>query len=246
MITSIIFIVAIIFFFCFCFDINPIKFIINRIDNKNKNDINYIKKRFRKLLKLSKNRNIDDVREDIYDTLLYYKQIKTKEYITTKTSLEKSLRDVSSSLDSIYTKKTAQHAHVRKLKDTYLKLKDENLLNQGVNETMILDKYIKIYESLQKAKCSINDKLDKLDSDINLFSSKYELKKAEINLILTNNLVDVNLSTVDINLDDLIVEYQDKSLEMKNTKEITNKINSIDLKEDVIDVEKMKERFLNL
>ena len=33
---------------------------------------------------------------------------------------------------------------------------------------------------------------------------------------------------------------------MKNTKEITNKINSIDLKEDVIDVEKMKERFLNL
>ena len=111
---------------------------------------------------------------------------------------------------------------------------------------MILDKYIKIYESLQKAKCSINDKLDKLDSDINLFSSKYELKKAEINLILTNNLVDVNLSTVDINLDDLIVEYQDKSLEMKNTKEITNKINSIDLKEDVIDVEKMKERFLNL
>lgn len=227
-------------------DFNPFTATTNFINNRDHTNIRCIKKKFKKLLKSVGKRNIDDVREDLLSTLIDYKDAKTTEFINAKNLLSKSNREIEHTITNIMAQKEISESEINLLKKHYDVNKSDIILQKGILKASAIDKYNKILLSLNDSQKNILEKLNKLNEEIELFTSKYELKRAEINLMLVGNVVDSNFSTVDLNLDDLIIEYQDKENELKNAREIRTKMNNVPEKEETIeDKEKYKEMFLN-
>lgn len=234
------------FMVCWICDFNLFTETSNIIDRRNHKNINHIKKRFKKLLKSAKNRNIDDVREDLLDTLVDYKQVKTEEFINAKNLLDKSSQEINRTINNITLQKASCDKEISQLRTQYEMDKSEITLQKGILKASAIDKYNKTLESLAESQKMVKEKLEKLNGEIDLFSSKYELKRAEISLMLVSNLVDLNFSTIDLSLDDLVVEYQDRQNELKNAREINAKINNVSEQEETVeDKEKYKEMFLN-
>lgn len=242
----IVFISVIAFLVCWIFDFNPFTATINAIDKRNHTNVKRIKSRFKKLLKSVSKRNIDDVREDLIETLTDYKRVKTEEFINAKNLLDKSNREINYTIETVLTQKRINEKEISVLRNQYEMDKSEITLQKGILKASVIDKYVKAIESLKESGKIVQEKLDKLNEEIELFTSKYELKRAEINLMLVSNLVDLNFFTTDLNLDDLVIEYQDKQNELKNAHEIKAKINNISKEKECIeDKEKYKEMFLS-
>lgn len=227
-------------------DFNPFTATTNAINKRNHTNVQYIKKKFKKLLKSARKRNIDDVHNDLLDTLADYKYVKTEEFIDAKNLLDKSNKEIKCIITETLLQRKKCEDEIAILKKQYEENKSEIILQKGILKASILDRCNKTLESLNNSQKSLHENLEKLNEEIDLFSSKYELKRAEINLMLVNNVVNLDSSTIDLNLDDLVVEYQDKQNELKNAREIKAKINNISKKEETIeDKEKYKEMFLN-
>lgn len=245
MIITVIFICAMIVFACWMLDFNAFSAIHNAIHKNDVTDINRIKRRFKKLLKSTKRRDINTVREDLLQTLDDYKLAKTKEFVSVKVRIEKSLREISASLSDIIAKKYSIEKAITAKRTEYKNTGSESVLSEGALLTRTYEMYNNTETSLRQSQTLIQEKLDKLNQEIDLFSSKYELKKAEIGLMLANSLVDVDCSQINLELDDLVVEYKDKEEEIKITQDVTKRVNNIKTDEESVDMGVYKEKFLN-
>ena len=187
-------------------------------------------KKFNKAVKRLTSRNLETVKEDLLSILDEYRYIKCESFIESKTLLSNSLDSLNIQISRI---KEQEQTFVNKIKNikskSNLTAEDEKLGALFVSE---LEKLRIVYSNIEKAKLKVEENIRIVNSSVNLFNHKYELKKSEIIIMIANATTVKNVTSVDIKLSDLVTEFNTKARENEIRTEVTSTIYNVDSDKD--------------
>ena len=105
-----------------------------------------------------------------------------------------------------------------------------------------------IIEKLKVAKENLLRKECEFDREIDMFNSKFALKKAEVSMMIANAISLKNVSSIDIRLEDLVSEFQTKVEEQENADYVRGKIYGTEVQntDSSFNLEEYKQKFVDL
>lgn len=175
--------------------------------NMSENDL---VKTFNKLansLSGSPNRNIDNIASEMLAVLKEYKCKKIEQFIESTQMLTKNRQHIDEEivkLDNV----------ISKLKADALNLNKENMTDDdyelGAMYMAQIDDTINLKNDLIKTSEENKNQLDRIDKQIKSFNAKYAIKEGSITNMIIKAKTHKNFSSVDIKLNDLISEFNDK------------------------------------
>lgn len=176
-------------------------------------------KKFNGLVKKINPRNIEDVKLDLFKILDKYKFIKCEQFIENRTHIQASRKQVQEQIRATDSSRSA-------VKDNILRLKrsenpDEIL---GAQLAYQYEKLGEMTEQLKSAEMTLLKKDSEFDRELDLFNSKFALKKAEVSMMIANAISLKNISSIDIRLEDLVSEFQQKVAEQENADYVRGKL----------------------
>lgn len=188
-------------------------------------------KKFNRAVKKLTYRNLETVKEELLDILEEYRYVKCESFIESKTLLNNSLDSLTVQMMKI---KEQDSIFVNKIKEIKSKKsltsEDEKIGAMYVSE---LEKLRAVYSNIGKSKSKVEDNIRIIDSSINMFNHKYELKKSEIIVMIANATTVKNVTSIDIKLSDLVTEFNTKVRESEIRTEVTDKIYNVDTDKEV-------------
>ena len=177
-------------------------------------------KKFNRAVKKLTSRNLDTVKEALLDILEEYRHVKCESFIESKTLLSNSLDSLNIQISRI---KEQESIFIRKIKDIKSKkeitLEDEKIGAMYISE---LEKLRTVYSNIEKSKAKVEDNIQIVNSSVNMFNHKYELKKSEIIVMIANATTVKNVTSIDIKLSDLVTEFNTKVRESEIRTEVTD------------------------
>lgn len=197
--------------------------------------IKNLNKKFNKLVSKISPRTVDTIKAELLEVLDEYKVAKTNEFIEGKQLINSNIKMIeSSSAINIVTKDSLKS-----------KLKAEIATNPGSNLSAQylyqINKLNEANDELSKLKVTMKEKDTEIDNQINLFGSKLAIKRSEVISLICNNVIN-NTSTVDLTLNDLMIEFK-SVVDKKNIEtEVKSKINNVDTNNDQVDLDTYKEK----
>lgn len=210
-------------------------------------------KRFNSLVSSITDRNINTVKEELLAILKEYKNRKIEQFVESKQLLKHSENTLSEQIGTIDGNAKSIRAKAIELK---AKSKDGELSDAdkelGALYMCQLEKTEEAKKKLIDAKKIIADKTEILDRKIENFNVKYELKKTDINVMIATAISIKNTSDIDIKLNDLISEFNEKVSDAEIEHEVKAKINGVENDDESNDVDyitkkdEYKEKFLAL
>lgn len=182
-------------------------------------------KKFNRAVKKLTSRNLDTVKEELLEILEEYRHVKCESFIESKTLLSNSLDSLNVQMSRI---KEQDSIFVNKIKEIKSKKnltpEDEKIGAMYVSE---LEKLRAVYLNIEKSKAKVEDNIRIVNSSINMFNHKYELKKSEIIVMIANAATVKNVTSIDIKLSDLVTEFNTKVRESEIRTEVTDKIYNV-------------------
>jgi hypothetical protein len=205
--------------------------------NVNENDL--IKK-FNRVVKRLTERNIENVKADLFKILDRYKFIKCEQFIENRTQIQSARKQVTEQIEQTIRSRSDVRRQVQKLKESGNP--DANLGAQLVYQYDMLGEMI---EKLEVAKDNLTRKECEFDRELGLFNSKFALKKAEVSMMIANAISLKNISSIDIRLEDLVSEFQQKVDEQENADYVRTKLygTATVATETSFDVDAYKQKF---
>lgn len=177
----------------------------------------------------SNERTIDSISNDMLNILKEYKARKIEQFVESTQMLTKNKRHINEEIIKI-------NENINKLKRNAFELKkdtmsDEDYLIGAMYVSQIEDSE-KLLEEL-KATLSENDKqLERVEKQVNSFNAKYTLKEGSIMNMIIKAKTHKNFSNVDLKLNDLISEFNDKVSDVEIEQKVRAKINGVEHNDD--------------
>lgn len=180
---------------------------------------NELIKKFNRVVKRLTERNIEDVKADLFKILDRYKFIKCEQFIENRAQIQSARKQVTEQIEQTIRSRSDVRRQVQNLKESGNP--DANLGAQLVYQYDMLGEMI---EKLEVAKDNLTRKEYEFDRELGLFNSKFALKKAEVSMMIANAISLKNISTIDIRLEDLVSEFQQKVDEQENSDYVRTKL----------------------
>lgn len=201
---------------------------------------NELIKKFNRVVKRLTERNIEDVKADLFKILDRYKFIKCEQFIENRAQIQSARKQVTEQIEQTIHSRSDVRKQVQKLKESGTP--DANLGAQLVYQYDMLGEMI---EKLEVAKDNLTRKEYEFDRELGLFNSKFALKKAEVSMMIANAISLKNISTIDIRLEDLVSEFQQKVDEQENADYVRTKLygTATVATETSFDVDAYKQKF---
>ena len=201
---------------------------------------NELVKKFNKTVRKLTERNIEDVKSDLYKILDKYKFVKCEQFIENRTQIQSARKQVMEQMRETSNSRT-------NVKNQIVKLKSEtNKDNSNLGAQLVYqyDMLGEIYEKLKVTSEALERKECEFDRELDLFNSKFALKKAEVSMMIANAVTLKNISTIDIRLEDLVSEFQQKVEEQENTDYVRGKLyGTAETTHSEFDIEAYKQKF---
>lgn len=208
--------------FLLCFYIGRQFYVrINRKKVSQKFTEHELVKKFNRVVKRITERNLDTIKEELLDILDEYKFVKGESFIESKTLLEKCKDTIDLQIASVCKQENELVSKIRSLKEAGDGLEDERT---GALYVAELEKLNSVKQKLSESLNSITDKIRQLDSNINSFNHRFAIKKSEIIIMIANAATVNNVSSIDIQLNDLVTEFNTKAKESEIRQDVTEKI----------------------
>lgn len=180
---------------------------------------NELIKKFNRVVKRLTERNIEDVKADLFKILDRYKFIKCEQFIENRAQIQSARKQVTEQIEQTIRSRSDVRRQVQNLKESGNP--DATLGAQLVYQYDMLGEMI---EKLEVAKDNLTRKEYEFDRELGLFNSKFALKKAEVSMMIANAISLKNISTIDIRLEDLVSEFQQKVDEQENSDYVRTKL----------------------
>ena len=180
---------------------------------------NELIKKFNRAVKRLTERNIETVKADLFKILDKYKFVKCEQFIENRTQIQSACKHVIEQIEQTIRSRSDVKRQIQALKVS--NTPDTNLGAQLVYQYDMLSEMI---EKLEAAKDNLTRKECEFDRELGLFNSKFALKKAEVSMMIANAISLKNISTIDIRLEDLVSEFQQKVEEQENADYVRNKL----------------------
>lgn len=174
--------------------------------------------KFNRLVGKINEKNADDLKYDLLTLLNQYRSIKTGEFSKAKASLSKSIKALNEQEENLKHNLVFLDSKIKELvssKSENAALGAELLYNKEITTEAIA----KIRENSEKAKellLSVNNKIE-------MFNVHYELKKSEINSLIARSVMVPDIK-VDLKLDDLKMQLEDKIFDQETYAEVSEKM----------------------
>lgn len=182
-------------------------------------------KKFNRAVKKLTSRNLDSVKEELLEILEEYRHVKCESFIESKTLLNNSLDSLKVQMSRIKDQDSIFVSKIKEIKSKKnLTSEDEKIGAMYVSE---LEKLRAVYSNIEKSKAKVEDNIRIVNSSINMFNHKYELKKSEIVVMIANAATVKNVTSIDIKLSDLVTEFNTKVRESEIRTEVTDKIYNV-------------------
>lgn len=186
--------------------------------------------KFNRLVSKINKKNIDDIKFDLINLLDQYREIKVMEFSEAKHTLVKNLKN----LEKQQVDLAALKSDVRNKLDNMIKTKSSDS-EIGAELLYNIDKIDIMMASAKDSYENCKKNLMKLDNQVDMFKVNYEIKKAEVNNLLTKQIMNsCSDYKIDLTIDNLKTEFEDMINEQEINSDITSKIydkNSINLSE---------------
>ena len=180
---------------------------------------NEIIKKFNKTVRRLTSRNIEDVKSDLFKILDKYKFVKCEQFIENRSQIQSARKQIEEQIRQTERARSDVSFQIRKLKsDSNV---DEVLGAQLVYQYETMGDMV---TKLTVAKDNLLTKECEFDRELDMFNSKFALKKAEVSMMVANAISMKNISSIDIRLEDLVAEFQQKANEQENADYVRGKI----------------------
>lgn len=185
-------------------------------------------KKFNSLVKTLTERNLEDVKSELLDILDKYREVKCNSFIESKTILVNSKESILQQVEILSQEESNLLSSIYTIKECMQNGQStESDINAGARFLYEVEKLREAKNSLKKAVEDLNEKINSIDNNINLFNHRYLLKKSEITLMIANAISVQNVSGIDLKLNDLVTEFKTKVRENEIKKEVTGKIYNV-------------------
>lgn len=181
-------------------------------------------KKFNRVAKKITKRNLDIVRDELLEILEEYKFVKSESFIESKTLLERCKDTISLQIASVGEQEKELISKIRSLKSKKSLGNNSEDEKTGALYVAELEKLSLVKQQLSDSLNSVLNKILQLDSNINSFHYKFALKKSEIVIMIANAFTINNVSSIDIEINDLVTEFNTKAKESEIRQEVTGKI----------------------
>lgn len=183
-------------------------------------------KKFNKTLKSLGERNLDFVKQELIKCLDEYTIVKEEQFKFTLTQIRKSKNDINNQLNQMKSRvinaKNALDVFIAKHRGD----KNLDVINEGT-KLMHSYKLCKLLlDKLNTANESLYNRENELNSMLTDFNSNVAIKKAEISIMIADSTGIFTGSDIDLRLDNLVKEFQDKIIEGKASQDVHNKLNN--------------------
>ena len=203
---------------------------------------NELVKKFNKVVKRITERNIEDVKADLFRILDKYKFVKCEQFIENRTQIKSARSYVEEQINATTKAEADVVAQLRRLKNSENPdvVLGAQLLYQSDSMKAIIEKLKVAKENLLKKECEF-------DREIDMFNSKFALKKAEVSMMIANAISLKNVSSIDIKLEDLVSEFQTKVEEQENADYVRGKIYGTEVQnaDSSFNLEEYKQKFVD-
>lgn len=187
-----------------------------------------IVKRFNNALKSLKDRNLDAVKEELIECLDQYATVKEHQFAFTLAQIRKSANEINKQISSMSNNLNSSRVALEDYKQWHRGDQSDSVINQAAKllykyktNTLIMDK-------LTKAKVDLTSREAELNNMLMDFNSNLAVKKAEIAIMVADSTGIFTGSTIDLRLDNLVKEFQDKVIEGKATQDVHDKLKGED------------------
>ena len=185
-------------------------------------------KRFNSALKSLKERNLDSVKEELIECLDQYATVKEHQFAFTLAQIRKSATEIDKQISNMHsnlhksqcTLNEYQRLHKGETSESAVNGAAKLLYKHKTNE-VIMDK-------LTKAKNDLTGRESDLNNMLMDFNSNLAVKKAEIAIMVADSTGIFTGSTIDLRLDNLVKEFQDKVIEGKASQDVHDKLKDED------------------
>lgn len=201
---------------------------------------NELVKKFNRVVRRLTERNIEDVKADLFKILDKYKFVKCEQFIENRTQIYSARKHVEEQIIQTTRSRSDVKTQIANLKKS--DTPDANLGAQLVYQYDMLGEMV---QKLEVAKESLVRKECEFDRELGLFNSKFALKKAEVSMMIANAISLKNISTIDIRLEDLVAEFQKKADEQENADYVRGKLygTTTVTTDSTFDVDAYKQKF---
>lgn len=201
---------------------------------------NELVKKFNKTVKRLTERNIEDVKADLYKILDKYKFVKCEQFIENRTQIQSARKQVEEQMRETTNSRANVKNQIHKLKSET----NKDNTNLGAQLVYQYDMLGDIYNKLKSTKDALERKECEFDRELDLFNSKFALKKAEVSMMIANAVTLKNISTIDIRLEDLVSEFKQKVDEQENADYVRGKLyGAAEATQSEFDIEAYKQKF---
>lgn len=187
-----------------------------------------IVKRFNNALKSLKERNLDAVKEELIECLDQYATVKEHQFAFTLAQIRKSTNEIDKQISSMKNTLSLSKRALDEYKQYHKGDSNEAIINQAAK---LLYKYKTnslIMDKLTKAKGDLSNREAELNNMLMDFNSNLAVKKAEIAIMVADSTGIFTGSTIDLRLDNLVKEFQDKVIEGKAAQDVHDKLKGED------------------
>jgi hypothetical protein len=185
-------------------------------------------KKFNSLVKNLTERNLENVKFELLDVLDKYREVKCNGFIESKTILVNSKESILQQVEILSQEESNLLSNIYTIKECMQNGQfTESDVDAGARFLYEVEKLRDVRDSLKKAVEDLNEKINSIDNNINLFNHRYLLKKSEITLMIANAISVQNVSGIDLKLNDLVTEFKTKVRENEIKKEVTGKIYNV-------------------
>ena len=194
---------------------------------------NELVKKFNKTVKRLTERNIEDVKADLYKILDKYKFVKCEQFIENRTQIQSARKQVEEQMWETTNSRSNVKNQIHKLKS------ETNKDNTNLGAQLVYQ-----YDKLKSTKDALERKECEFDRELDLFNSKFALKKAEVSMMIANAVTLKNISSIDIRLEDLVSEFKQKVDEQENADYVRGKLyGTTETTQSEFDIEAYKQKF---
>lgn len=183
-----------------------------------------------KLIKKVTAKNLDQIKQEIYTLMGDYRMTKAKELASAlKTTIE-NLGNFDNSLKNIDVSIFNINNNINEIKKSGKT--DPDTIRLGAQYLQIIDQFKKSKEQLLIKQQEFETKKTLIENQIDLFDTKFSLKKAQIDSLLASvTSIENSSANIDIHLDNLVNEFKLKAIE----DEAVQRMSGVKSNDDVVD-----------
>lgn len=181
-------------------------------------------------LKSANGRGIDQIASDMLNVLKEYKCRKIEQFVESEQLLNKNKNHLTEEIAKV-------DKQIARLKADALALKKDNMTDEdfeiGALYMAQIDETEKLKQDLIKTAKDNEDQIAKVDKQVKSFNAKYTIKEGSITNMIIKAKTQKNFSNVDLKLNDLISEFNDKVQDIEIEQKVRAEISGTPQEDEV-------------